>query len=78
MFERQSANLFTNKMKGAILKRYATRLAIEQLSMPTPGKDEVLLKMLYSPINPSDMYFVKGIYGDKKPLPIIPGFEGRP
>jgi len=65
-------------MKGAILKRYATRLAIEQLSMPTPGKDEVLLKMLYSPINPSDMYFVKGIYGDKKPLPIIPGFEGRP
>lgn len=32
--------------------------------------------MLKAPVNPADMYFMKGIYGDKKKLPCIPGFEG--
>mmetsp|Transcript_7712 Transcript_7712/g.685 ORF Transcript_7712/g.685 Transcript_7712/m.685 type:complete len:106 (+) Transcript_7712:143-460(+) len=29
-----------------------------------------------SPINPSDIAFMKGVYGTKKPIPSIPGFEG--
>ncbi len=32
--------------------------------------------MLASPINPSDMMFVRGIYGVAPQLPQIPGFEG--
>lgn len=32
--------------------------------------------MHFSPINPSDVYYVKGLYGLRKPLPTIGGFEG--
>lgn len=32
--------------------------------------------MKYAPINPSDVFYVKGIYGIRKPLPTVGGFEG--
>ena len=38
-------------------------------------KGEVLVKIAASPINPSDLAFLKGQYGIKKKLPCIPGFE---
>lgn len=38
--------------------------------------NEVLVKMEASPINPSDLMFIKGMYGIKKKLPVVPGFEG--
>ncbi len=37
--------------------------------------DEVLVKMIAAPINPSDISFIQGGYAIKKPLPAIPGFE---
>jgi NADPH:quinone reductase len=36
----------------------------------------VLIKMHISPINPSDLAFLAGGYGIKKPFPVVPGFEG--
>lgn len=51
-------------------------MAVEHGTVPTPSESQVLLRMQYSPVNPSDLYFVKGIYGDRKPLPVTPGFEG--
>lgn len=63
-------------MEVAILKRYGARLILKMKEIPKLEPDEVLMKMLYSPVNPSDLYFLKGIYGDKKTLPVIPGFEG--
>ena len=32
--------------------------------------------MSYAPVNPSDIYFSKGVYGIRKNLPTIIGFEG--
>ena len=46
------------------------------LPVPQPGPGEVLVKVAASPINPSDLMFLRGLYGLKKPLPAIPGFEG--
>lgn len=43
---------------------------------PTPAHGEVLVRMLASPINPSDMMFVRGVYGVAPQLPQVPGFEG--
>src|SRR5262245_37480913 len=40
-----------------------------------PG-GEVLVRFFASPINPSDLMFIRGLYGFKKPLPAVPGFEG--
>lgn len=32
--------------------------------------------MKHAPINPSDIYYAKGVYGIKKSLPTVIGFEG--
>jgi len=51
-------------------------ITIAQVPVPRPGPGEVLVKVFASPINPSDLMFIQGLYGFKKPLPAIPGFEG--
>eukprot|EP00744_Colponema_vietnamica_P001815 GILI01002959.1.p1 GENE.GILI01002959.1~~GILI01002959.1.p1 ORF type:complete len:343 (+),score=132.90 GILI01002959.1:165-1193(+) len=49
---------------------------VVELPVPKPGSGEVLVRMHSSPINPSDNAFVRGVYGTKKQLPTVPGFEG--
>lgn len=51
-------------------------LTVAQIPVPRPGPGEVLVKVFASPVNPSDLMFIIGNYGFKKPLPAIPGFEG--
>jgi NADPH:quinone reductase len=41
-----------------------------------PREDQVLVQMAYASINPSDLMFLRGLYGIKKKLPLIGGFEG--
>jgi NADPH:quinone reductase len=52
------------------------QLEIVDIPMPKPKKGEVLVKMAYAPINPSDLAFLTGNYGIKKPYPVVPGLEG--
>jgi NADPH2:quinone reductase len=51
-------------------------LAVRDVPPPTPGRGEVLVRMLASPINPSDVLYVEGRYGLTPKLPATPGFEG--
>jgi NADPH:quinone reductase-like Zn-dependent oxidoreductase len=51
-------------------------LSVVDLPMPRPGPGEVLVQVFASPVNPSDLMFLQGLYGFKKPLPAVPGFEG--
>src|SRR5215469_13957313 len=51
-------------------------LTVAEVPVPRPGPGEVLVKVFASPVNPSDLMFVLGKYGFRKPLPAIPGFEG--
>ena len=44
--------------------------------MPEPGPGEVRVRMIASPINPSDLLVVRGRYGVLPRLPATPGFEG--
>ncbi len=47
-----------------------------ELDQPSPKYGEVLVRMLASPVNPSDLMFVRGVYGVEPHLPQSPGFEG--
>ncbi|MCA9085704.1 MAG: zinc-dependent alcohol dehydrogenase family protein [Planctomycetaceae bacterium] len=41
-----------------------------------PGRGQVHVRMIASPINPSDLMFIRGQYGVKATFPQTPGFEG--
>jgi NADPH:quinone reductase-like Zn-dependent oxidoreductase len=66
------------QMTAVILESYngADALRVVQRPVPQPGPNEVLVKVAASPINPSDLSFLQGNYGFRKPTPIVPGFEG--
>lgn len=51
-------------------------LRLEEIDEVRPAPDEVLLQMLYSPVNPSDLHMVRGRYGYQPGLPASPGAEG--
>ncbi|MDQ3805658.1 MAG: alcohol dehydrogenase catalytic domain-containing protein, partial [Acidobacteriota bacterium] len=51
-------------------------LTVVEKPVPRPGRGEVLVRMAAAPVNPSDLMFVRGMYGQRKRLPVVPGFEG--
>jgi NADPH2:quinone reductase len=51
-------------------------LASREVDVPEPRAGEVLVRMLASPVNPSDLMFVRGQYTLQPTLPATPGFEG--
>ncbi len=51
-------------------------LHVRDIDPPTPGRGEVLVRMIASPVNPSDLMYIRGVYGLKPTLPATPGFEG--
>jgi len=63
-------------MKAVVLTESVAKPTIADIPVPQPGAGEVLVKMFASPINPSDLAFLAGGYGIKKPYPAVPGFEG--
>lgn len=67
-----------DEMTAVVLDSYSgpEALRVEQRPVPRPGKDEVLVKVAASPINPSDLAFLDGEYGFKNPPPVVPGGEG--
>ena len=54
----------------------AASIRVGEAPVPRPGAGEVLVRVHASPVNPSDLMFVRGLYGFKKALPATPGFEG--
>jgi NADPH2:quinone reductase len=67
-------------MRAVVLHAYDlgsyTSLAVEERPTPQPGRGEVLVRMAASPINPSDLASLQGLYGVPKALPLVPGIEG--
>ncbi|WP_338873711.1 zinc-dependent alcohol dehydrogenase family protein [Spirosoma sp. SC4-14] len=47
-----------------------------EVPMPEPGPNEVRVKVIGAPINPSDIMFVQNLYGIRPKLPSGAGFEG--
>jgi len=69
----------TSIMRAVQIRAYDGKpqnLSLVELPVPRPGPGQVLVRVSASPINPSDQMFLRGLYGFKKPLPAVPGFEG--
>lgn len=66
-------------MKRVLLKRFgepADVLEVVESEPLVPGPGEVKVRMVASPINPSDLMTVRGLYGKLPTLPATPGYEG--
>jgi len=66
-------------MKAVTLVKYDSEKPLlecreRELSPLKPG--EVQIRLHASPINPSDLMFLRGLYGIKKKAPVAAGFEG--
>jgi NADPH:quinone reductase-like Zn-dependent oxidoreductase len=51
-------------------------LEVRNVPVPEPGPGQVRVRMIASPVNPSDVLVVRGQYGRRPALPATPGFEG--
>lgn len=68
-----------NKMKALIFNQTGDPkevLSLSELERPIPKEHEVLIKVLASPINPSDSFFIQGTYRFKPEFPQVAGLEG--
>jgi NADPH:quinone reductase len=66
-------------MKAAVFESFGRPsevLRIREVPDPRPGPGQVRVRMIASPINPSDLLVVEGRYGVLPSLPSTPGFEG--
>src|SRR6516164_7842212 len=67
-------------MKAIQFEKYgepAKVLTVQERPLPEPGKGEVRVRILASPVNPSDLLFVRGHYAGVQPtFPSPVGFEG--
>ena len=63
-------------MKAAVVRAFGKPLAIEELSVPTPGPGEVLIKVVASGVCHTDLHAADGDWPVKPKVPFVPGHEG--
>jgi NADPH:quinone reductase-like Zn-dependent oxidoreductase len=66
------------KMRAALLETFSgpAGVRIVEVPAPEPRRGEILVKVICSPVNPSDVLYCSGTYGSPPQLPVVPGFEG--
>lgn len=66
-------------MKAVICPRWGEPgevLEVRDVPDPVCGPGQVRVRMLASPVNPSDLFMIRGQYGHQPALPCTPGMEG--
>jgi NADPH:quinone reductase-like Zn-dependent oxidoreductase len=66
-------------MKAIVFEQFgepADVLRVRDVPIPVPGPGQVRVRMIASPVNPSELLVVRGRYGVLPRLPATPGFEG--
>ncbi len=58
------------------LLRVLAAMRVAEVPVPQPATNQVLVRVEASPVNPSDLAFLRGGYNVRKALPAIAGFEG--
>lgn len=72
-----------DEMRAVVLDAYradieeaVANLEVGTRPVPRPRHGEVLVRMEAAPVNPSDLLLLQGLYGARKTLPAVPGWEG--
>lgn len=73
---KEYTDMETNCIKFYEFGNPADVLKVEYKSVEPPKENEVLVRMLTRPINPSDLIPIWGSYSHRIALPNIPGYEG--
>lgn len=66
-------------MKAVIFKQFGDPqnvLQVEDQPLPSPNRGELRVRMIASPVNPSDIMTIQGEYSQLPTLPATPGYEG--
>jgi NADPH:quinone reductase-like Zn-dependent oxidoreductase len=66
-------------MRAIVFEQFgepAEVLRVREVPNPEPGRGQVRVRMIASPVNPSDLLVTRGRYGVLPTLPATPGFEG--
>lgn len=67
------------QMKAIVFEEFGEPrevLSVRDVPVPEPGPGQVRVRMIASPVNPSDLLSVRGLYTKLADLPATPGFEG--
>ncbi|NCA85963.1 MAG: zinc-binding dehydrogenase [Clostridia bacterium] len=64
-----------NQYNGNLLRALAA-MRMAEVAVPQPAANQVLVRVEATPVNPSDLAFLRGGYNVRKALPAIAGFEG--
>jgi NADPH:quinone reductase-like Zn-dependent oxidoreductase len=67
---------FAAKPSGTVLEAMEPYVTPAELPVPAPGEGEVLIRVSVASINPSDVMFIKGMYGHARQKGRPAGFEG--
>ena len=51
-------------------------LELTEVALPAPAPGQVVIEVILSPVNPSDLFFVQGGYGQPRVQGQAAGFEG--
>ena len=62
--------------RAARLHDHGKPLVVEEVDLPVPGEDEVLVEMAFAGVNPADRYVAEGRLAPDAPLPRTLGMEG--
>jgi len=65
-----------SRMKAAVVHAFGKPLRIEDVPIPAPGQDEVLIKLVANGVCHTDLHAAQGDWPVKPTLPFIPGHEG--
>ncbi|RMD49209.1 MAG: zinc-binding dehydrogenase [Alphaproteobacteria bacterium] len=67
---------FSGRFEGPAIDDAHRWLELAELPVPQPGPGQVLLRVRRATVNPSDLHFIKGEYGQPRRKGTPAGFEG--
>ena len=64
------------RMKAAVCHEFGKPLTVEEVAIPEPKANEILVKVEASGVCHTDLHSIAGAWSTKAKLPFIPGHEG--